>query len=585
MSETDIVIPQRGGFLRKLWALSWPYFWSEEKWKALGLLALIVALSLGLVYLNVVFNYWYKDFYNALETKNEPEFWQQIIRFCYIAAAFMVVAVYYLYLQQMLQIRWRRWMTDRLVGDWLSNRAYYHLQLDVGRGDHRADNPEQRIEEDVKLFTDSTLDLSLGLLNSTVTLASFVVILWSLSGTLNFSLGSLEIAIPGYMVWAAVLYAAIGSFLTFFIGRPLVKTNFELQRYNASFRFRMTRLRENAESIAFYGGEANERIFLRHSFGLIWDTWWRFMRQQKRLTWFTRFYDQAAVPFPFLFSAGRYFSGQLTLGALMQIASAFGQVQGALSWFVGAFSGLAAWKATVDRLTGFVDTMEYARHAQSGIATAVSGGNELVTEDLELGLPDGRVLISDLDARIQRGDRVLVSGPSGSGKTTLFRALAGLWPFGKGSVRRPDQARALFLPQRPYLPIGTLRDAIAYPAAVDTFSDADLTSALDAVNLPHLKDRLGDDENWSMALSVGEQQRLAIARALLLKPDWLYLDEATAALDAENEKQMYELLKTRLPDTTILSIAHRPAVAAYHDRRLAIDPKTQTAVLGPIAAE
>jgi putative ATP-binding cassette transporter len=585
MSETEIVIPKRGGFLRKLWALTWPYFWSEEKWKARGLLALIVALSLSLVYLNVVFNYWYKDFYNALETKNEPEFWRQIIRFAYIAAAFMVVAVYYLYLQQMLQIRWRRWMTDRLVGDWLSNRAYYHLQLGAGRGDHRADNPEQRIEEDVKLFTDSTLDLSLGLLNSTVTLASFVVILWSLSGAFSFNLGSFEIVIPGYMVWAAVAYAAVGSVLTYFVGRPLVKTNFELQRYNASFRFRMTRLRENAESIAFYGGEANERIFLRHSFGFIWDTWWRFMRQQKRLTWFTRFYDQVAVPFPFLFSAGRYFSGQLTLGALMQIASAFGQVQGALSWFVSAFGSLAAWKATVDRLTGYVDTMEQAKHVQSGISTSESGGNDLVTEDLELGLPDGRVLISDLDARIQRGDKVLVSGPSGSGKTTLFRALAGLWPFGKGSVRRPDQSRALFLPQRPYLPIGALRDAIAYPAAANTFSDAELQSTLDTVNLPHLKARLDDNENWSMALSVGEQQRLAIARALLLKPDWLYLDEATAALDAENEKQMYELLKTKLPDATILSIAHRSAVAAYHDRRLAIDPKAQSAVMSQIAAE
>jgi vitamin B12/bleomycin/antimicrobial peptide transport system ATP-binding/permease protein len=492
--------------------------------------------------------------------------------------------VYYLYLQQMLQIRWRRWMTDRLIGNWLSSRTYYHLQLGAGRGDQLADNPEQRIEEDVKLFTESTLDLSLGLLNSAVTLASFVVILWSLSGAFTFNLGGYEIAIPGFMVWAAVAYAAVGSYLTYFIGRPLVRSNFELQRYNASFRFRMTRLRENAESIAFYGGEQNERIFLRHSFNLIWDTWWRFMRQQKRLTWFTAFYGQAAVVFPFLFAAGRYFSGQITLGVVMQIASAFGQVQGALSWFVSAFSGLAAWKATVDRLTGFVDTMEHARVLKSGIASSTAG-SELVTEGLELGLPDGRKLVSGLDVRIAQGDKVLVSGPSGSGKTTLFRALAGLWPYGKGNVNRPDRGRSLFLPQRPYLPIGSLREAIAYPAAVDTFSDADLESVLDAVNLPQLKSRLGDDENWSMALSVGEQQRIAIARALLLKPDWLYLDEATAALDAENEKQMYDLLKAHLPNATILSIAHRPAVAQYHDRRLAIDPKAQAAVIGPIAAE
>jgi putative ATP-binding cassette transporter len=470
-------------------------------------------------------------------------------------------------------------MTDRMIRHWLKNKNYYRLQMQPGR----ADNPEQRIEQDVSQFTSSTLDLTLGFLNSIVTLVSFIGILWSLSGAISIPIGSGSITVPGYMVWVAILYAAVGSVLVYFVGRPLIATNFRLQQSNASFRFGMSRLRENAESVAFYAGEEMERRELMQSFGSIWRYWWDLMRQTKRLNWFSIFYRLIANIFPFLVAAPRYFSGAIELGGLMQISSAFGSVQGALSWFVSSFGSLADWKATVDRLIGFVDALEQVERQKSGIGVA-AGGKELTTENLDLALPDGRILLSGLNATIAPGDKVLVSGPSGSGKTTLFRALAGLWPFGKGGVRRPE-GRTLFLPQRPYLPVGTLRHAIAYPAASQEFVDADIEAVLDAVNLPNLKSRLDDHANWSMALSIGEQQRLAIARALLLKPDWLYLDEATAALDAENEERMYDLLRHHLPGATILSIAHREAVAQYHEQRLSIDPERHEATLAPVAAE
>ena len=580
MSQTEIDIPRRGTFMRKLWALTSPYFRSTEWPVAVGLLVVIVAMSLGLVFLNVLFNYWNNDFYNALQNKDEPAFWHQMLKFFYIAVPYIVVAVYSNYLQQMLQIRWRKWMTDRMLRHWLEKQSYYRLQLKPGL----ADNPEQRIEQDVNLFTSNTLDLALGLINSIVTLVSFVGILWTLSGALSFTLGGHAITIPGYMVWVAIVYAVVGSGLTFLIGRPLINTNFQLQRSNATFRFGMSRLRENAESVAFYHGEESERRELMFLFDSIWGYWWRLMRQQKRLNWFVIFYRQLANVFPFFVAAPRYFSGAIQLGGLMQISSAFGNVQDALSWFVNAFSSLAEWKATVDRLIGFVDALDRADAMKSGIAVTSSNAPVLEASQMDLALPDGRKLIEGLSAKVEAGEKLLITGPSGSGKTTLFRALAGLWPFGKGDIHVPE-GRALFLPQRPYLPIGTLRHAIAYPGHSRDFADHAVGDTLDEVNLGHLKSRLDENANWSMELSLGEQQRLAIARALLLKPDWLYLDEATAALDAANEQQMYKLLIDRLPKAAILSIAHRPEVARFHRHRLDIDPERAQARLTAIAAE
>jgi len=581
MSDTDIVIPQRGTFIKKVWALTWPYFWSEEKWVARGLLAIVVALNLGQVGLDVVLNFWNNDFGNAIQQYDEPAFWRLIAEFFGIAVPYLIVYVYATYLQQMLQIRWRKWMTDRTVRHWLTGRNYYRLQLKAGA----ADNPEQRIEQDISLFVGNTLDLSLGLLSSVVTLVSFITILWKLSGVLTFTVVGVELSIPGYMVWVALLYAAGGSYLTYLVGRPLIRTNFELQRSNATFRFGMTRLRENAENVAFYGGEESERRELMFLFGSVWRYWGNLMRQQKRLNFFIIFYRLFANIFPTIVASPRYFSKAISLGGLSQIGSAFGSVQGALSWFVSSFTALADWKATVDRLIGFVDAIEHVEAEKSGIEVTKGTKDQLVAKDLEISLPDRRKLIGGLSATIEAGDRVLISGPSGAGKTTLFRGLAGLWPYGSGSVRVPTDARVLFLPQRPYLPMGTLRHALCYPAQPEDVSDAALTSALEDVHLPALKGRLDETANWSMALSIGEQQRLAIARALLLSPDWLYLDEATSALDAENEERMYTLLEERLPHATILSIAHRPEIAKYHDRRLTIDPAMATASVSAIAAE
>jgi len=575
MTDASFGIAQRQTFIAKLWALTKPYFKSEEKWPAFGLLGVIILMDLGLVYLSVQFNYWNNDFYNALQDKNIGVFWSQLGRFSWLAALYIIVAVYYFYLRQMLQIRWRRWMTHHFLDRWLADRSFYRLEL-TRRG---TDNPEQRIEEDIALFTTRTLQLSLGLLDSIVTLISFFAILWTLSGPLSFHLGQWAISIPGYMVWVAVVYAFIGSWLTYKIGKPLVLINFEQQKFSADFRFSMSRIRENVESIALYGGEADENRRLKGVFARIWDNWWALMRRQKRLNWFTNGYDQLAVVFPILVSAPRYFAGEIQLGAIFQTASAFRQVQGALSWFIDAFTSLADWKASVDRLTDFYAAIELSKTetlaSGHSITHASSGEAIIAAKDLGLALPGGQPLIENIALTIEPGARILLTGPSGSGKTTLFRALAGLWPFGKGIVQRPAEGRLLFLPQKPYLPHGSLRMAIAYPEPASSFSDMEIRQVLGDVGLGHLGARLEETGNWSLTLSMGEQQRLAFARALLIKPLWLFLDEATSALDEKMEALLYEMLDARLPEASIISIAHRGTVGRYHRRHLTVNPETK----------
>ena len=555
-------------FLRDLWALTRPYWFSEERWSARALLAVIVSFNLGLVYLEVLFNRWQNHFYNSLQNRDINAFYELLLYFSFLAAVFIAVAVYQSYLNQMPQIRWRRWLTEKYFVAWIANRTYYRMQLTDGG----TDNPDQRIADDLAMFVDRTLNLSLGLLSAVVTLFSFLAILWALSGALEFTFAGEVMRVEGYMVWVALVYAIFGTWLAHAIGRPLVGLNFNQQRLEANFRFSLVRFRENAESIAIYHGEADEIRSLRRRFLDVMGNWWAIMLRQKKLNWFSTGYSQVAIIFPYLVAAPRYFSGQIQLGGLMQTASAFGQVQGALSWFITAYAQLADWKATVDRLTSFLAATERARVASEdhpGIITDIKDGAVRV-EQLRLDLPDGTPLLAPFNASISEGEKLLVTGPSGSGKSTLFRALAGIWPFGKGVVRRPA-SHVLFLPQKPYLTVGTLREQVSYPSAPGTFDDASCRAALTDCGLPHLADRLDEEQHWAQRLSGGEQQRIAFARVLLHQPQWLFLDEATSSLDEASETRMYRLLQERMPHTTVISIGHRPSLAAFHERRMRIE--------------
>ncbi len=559
-------------FLRDLWALTAPYWRSKERWKSGALLAVIVGLNLGLVGLNVIFNEWNNLFYNTLQDKNFGEFSHQLFRFCWLAAAFIVVAVYQTYLRQMLTIRWRRWLTDRYIGGWLAHRAYYRLQL----ANKHTDNPDQRIADDIGNFISQTLSLCLDFMSSVVTLASFALILWNLSGAVSL----LGVEVPGYMLWVALIYAIIGTWLVAKIGRPLVRLNFQQQQFEANFRFSLVRLRENAEGVALYAGEAQEARGLDARFADVIGNWWGIMRQQKKLNWFSSGYAQIAIVFPFIVGAPRYFSGAIQLGGLMQTASAFGQVQGALSWFVSAFASLAEWKATVDRLTSFEAALaELGKASEQGAAQRrFTSEPRIAVDNVDIWLPDGSRLLEKLRLQLPEGSRTLITGASGSGKSTLFRVLAGLWPYCDGVICFPAEERLLFLPQKPYLPIAMLRVAVAYPDPPEAHSDAEIQDALTACGLASFADRLDEDQPWGQLMSGGEQQRLAIARALLVKPRWLFLDEATSSLDEATEAGLYQLIVERLPQTGLISIAHHPALAAFHNNRFAIAQSEGTAV-------
>jgi putative ATP-binding cassette transporter len=560
--------------LATIWRLAMPYYRSEDRWPGRILLAAVIAMELSTVAITVILNLWYNRFYNTLQNHDWNAFVSAIVFFCVVAAINTVIVVYQNYLNLWLQIRWRRWMTQTYLRQWLNNANHYRMQL---LGDS-ADNPDQRIADDIRMFIDSgggfgILPIGLGLLNAVVTLCSFVVILWRLSE--QAPLPVFGMTIHGYLVWAAVVYAVAGTWLTHAIGWPLIQLNFRQQRFEADFRFNLVRTRENSEQIASLHGEAAERERHLGRFGLLMDNWLAIIQRTKKLAFFTQSYGQAALIFPFLMASPAYFAGRMELGGLMQTASAFGSVQGALSYFVSTYRSIAEFQAVVTRLSGFESAIEAARAAAITPpvieVTPREAATAIAVDRLAVALPTGTPLVSVEHIAFNSGERVLVNGPSGAGKSTLFRAIAGIWPFGSGRVTVPAEAKVMLVPQRPYFPLAPLGAAISFPAKAGSFDNAHLAEVLTAVGLPELVGRLDEESHWNRMLSGGEQQRLAVARALLHAPDYLLLDEATSALDEAAEAALYRLLQERLPATAVISIGHRSTLGAFHRRRVAFE--------------
>ncbi|WP_439572996.1 ABC transporter ATP-binding protein/permease [Phreatobacter sp.] len=537
----------------------------RENWLAHLLLFVLLAINVAQVLATVLLNQWNNRFYTALQERAEATFWIELRYFTIVAFIWIVLAVYELYLTQYTQMRWRRWMTARLTANWLENGGHYRMRL---RGSS-ADNPDQRIAEDVRLFAERTLQFAIRFFAAVLSLYAFVLILWGLSASFKYNVAGIDLeSIPGYLVWAALLVAIFGTVCAHLIGRALIGINFLRQRYEADFRYSLVRVRENDEQIALLKGERAESEGLARRFANVVANWFDYMKYTKRLTWFTAFLNQASMIFPFIMLAPAYFSGAVQLGALTQTAGAFGRVEQSLLIFTDLYRDLAEYKSVVDRLSTFEASAERAKAAPDMAIAGAKWGESLALSGLSVTLPDGQPVVAAPDITVGRGESVLVTGPSGSGKSTLFRAIAGIWPHGSGQITLPAGADVMLLPQRPYFPVAPLRDALTYPAERGAYSDAELGKALAAVNLPALVDRLDEEAPWQMILSGGEQQRLAMARALLARPDWLFLDEATAAIDEAGEANLYRTIREWLPDATIVSIGHRSTLANFHDRRV-----------------
>jgi putative ATP-binding cassette transporter len=555
----------------RVWPL--PAFTAKERVLAVAMVVFLVVVNQAQVGMQVRLSFFSRDWFNAIQNKDEAEFWRQLFTvftpwaFLYIASAVLEYVI-----KSILTIRWRRWLTESYVGHWLDKHTHYRMSLAGGA----ADNPDQRISEDINRFIDGgetgygIYSFSILLIATLSSLVSFAIVLWDLSA--NFTLPYTTIAVPGFLFWTALIYAGIGTLVTHLIGRPLVRLSFMQQRYEADFRFSLARLREYSEQVALLSGEGSEKRSLASRFAAIIKNYFAIIDCRKKLTAFTASYGQLSPIIPFVVAAPFYFSGKITLGIMTQTASAFGRVEGALTFFINYYVSLADFKAVLDRLVSFDAAIDQAK-ARKGIMHAhgnVPGA--LALDKVELRIPDGKKIVKDVDLELVAEEPALVVGPSGSGKSTLFRAISGVWPYGEGSITLPPEAEVLLLPQRPYIPIGSLRQAVTYPAPPDRYSDDEIAKVLGVAGLADLAMMLDVEDVWSQRLSGGEQQRLAIARALLAKPAWLFLDESTSAMDETMEAEIYAALAAHLPETTIVSIGHRTSLAQFHKRRIEMRP-------------
>jgi putative ATP-binding cassette transporter len=558
-------------FVRHLWRLVRIYWKSRDAWRGTLLLLGAITLELATVYGNLQLSDAERRIMDAVQDKAGSAFLAAMGLFGAVSAGFVLVSAYRIYLRQLLEIRWRRGVTGDYLDHWMNELAYCQVQLH-GKD---VDNPDQRIAEDIRDFVASALGLSLSFLAAVVTLVSFGGLLWRLSGSWAVPIAAGHLHVPGVLLWVALLYAALSTWLTHVVGRRLVPLNFERLRYEADFRYGLMRFRDNVELVTLSHGEALERRGALARFQNIIQNWWRLVAAQRRLAVFTGVVGQANAMVPLLVAAPSFFAGLITLGTIAQIRFAYGQVSGALNWFVFAYQEIARWRANIERLSTFADVMETtAQDLQvSKIRVVPTAAPTLRLAGLSLSEPSGRPLLDPANALVTAGDRVAITGPSGAGKTVLLRAIAGIWPFGSGRIDVPAGARMLFVPQSPYLPLGSLRAALSYPAAEGTFPDDRIREMLHLLGLDHLATRLDEAEPWDQQLSPHEQQRLAMVRVLLNEPEWIFLDKATSSLDEQTEKRVYELLAEHLPHSTLISIALAPRVAAYHARRWAIVPQ------------
>lgn len=546
---------------RQFWQIAGPYLNPRSSWKPLLVFALLLVLALFSVRMNVLFSFWYNGFYSALQELNQTAFWFLLGVFAVLATIHVLRALFNYYVTQAFSIRWRIWLTERLTADWTNGDAYYRGQF----LDSPVDNPDQRIELDVNAFVSYSVSLALGAVSALVSLVAFTAILWGLSAPLTVA----GVEIPRAMVFAVYIYVIIATWIAFRLGRPLIRLNFLNEKLTANFRYALMRLREYAENVAFYQGAAIERNTLMGRFAALIGNVWALVYRSLKFDGFNLAVSQVAVVFPFILQAPRFFSGAIKLGDVMQTSQAFGQVQDSLSFFRSSYDTFAQYRATLDRLTGFLDANQQSRDLPR--VARISQSQTLDIIGMQVQRPDGHLLLKDLNLNLQPGQALLIKGPSGSGKTTLLRALAGLWPYAAGEVRGPAGTEALFLSQRPYLPLGDLRTAIAYPSTSAPGDDERLQQALRQVNLAHLTDRLDISSDWSRILSIGEQQRLAFARVLFNRPRIVFLDESTSAMDEGLEHALYSLLRNEMRDSMLVSVGHRTSLAGFHSHRLELD--------------